>query len=411
MMNEGRKLSGFVCVVVLLCCWPAAARDLFVAPVGTDSGVGTIEQPFGSIARAQQAVRQIRASQPDRDEPIVVSIRGGRYHLTEPMIFRPDDSGSAAAPVVYRAYRDERPIFSGGRRIAGWQSQGDGVWKVTLPEVKAGDWTFSQLFVDDQRRFRPRLPKSGYHQVAESLDPSRSDSPGHDRFQYSGDDVHPDWARRDDVELLMFHVWSASRMRIKTVDEESQIVEFKMPTRSRSRWSAFSKGHRWLAINVREALSEPGQWYLDRASGELTYLAKPGESSEVTEVIAPFQQQLLEFRGDVEQQQWVEHIQLKGLTFAHTNRTLGPDGYTMPQAEIGMGEAITAFGARHLLFERCCVRHVGGWALGFGPGCRYNTAKTCEMWDLGAGGVKIGYAGAGDWSGPISVPKTPEAIV
>ena len=37
----------------------------------------------------------------------------------------------------------------------------------------------------------------------------------------------------------------------------------------------------------REALSEPGEWYLDRKTGVLTYIAKPGEDPNRDTVIAP----------------------------------------------------------------------------------------------------------------------------
>jgi hypothetical protein len=397
-------------LAVLAVCGRAAAADFFIAPDGDDAGPGTIDRPFATVDRAQKAVRELKAKQPDRNRPIVVSVRGGWYELPQPIVFQPEDSGAPQAPVIYQAHGDQRPIFSGGRRISGWEIREPGRWKVTLPDVKAGKWRFSQLFVNDQRRFRPRLPKTGYYYVAEAVKPSQPDLRGHDRFQYAGDEVYPDWANRDDVELLMFHIWSASRMRIQTVDSAKRIVQFKLPTESLTWWGAYAKGNRWLAINVPEALSSPGQWRLDTRSGELTYLPNPGETPENTVVVAPLHNQLVSFRGDLENQRWVEHVQLKGLTFAHANWNLDPKGYTMPQAEIGVGEAITAFGARHLLIQQCCVRHVGGWAMGFGPGCRDNTVQSCEMWDLGAGGVKIGYAGAGDWSAPRTAPKTPDTI-
>jgi hypothetical protein len=47
------------------------------------------------------------------------------------------------------------------------------------------------------------------------------------------------------------------------------------------------------------------------------------------------------------------------------------------------------------------IRHVGGYGLSLGAGCRHNTIEGCEFVDLGAGGVKIGTAG-GPQSWPIS---------
>ena len=39
--------------------------------------------------------------------------------------------------------------------------------------------------------------------------------------------------------------------------------------------------------NVFEALTEPGEWYLDRKSGRLYYAPMPGEEIENSEIIAP----------------------------------------------------------------------------------------------------------------------------
>ena len=112
-------------------------------------------------------MRDLKAKEPARQRPIVVALRGGVYYLREPLVFEPADSGTAEAPVVYQAYGDERPVLSGGVRIpfggAGWKPTPDGRWQVVLDDVKSGKWSFAQLFVNDQRRFRPRLPKQGYY--------------------------------------------------------------------------------------------------------------------------------------------------------------------------------------------------------------------------------------------------------
>ena len=95
--------------------------DLFVAPGGNDGWSGRAAEandaqtdgPLATFHRAQQAVRELKQQQqPDRDRPIVVAIRGGTYYLQKPITFGPEDSGSKKAPVIYRAYRDERPVFS-----------------------------------------------------------------------------------------------------------------------------------------------------------------------------------------------------------------------------------------------------------------------------------------------------------
>jgi len=194
---------------------PAAERATFhVSVAGRDEWSGTLARPaadgsdgpFASVARAQRAVRALLAAGAPEGPP-VVSIAGGRYELERPLVFAPDDSGAEGAPVVYRARAGERPVLSGGRRVGGWTVGDDGRWRATLADVRAGAWSFAQLFVNDQRRFRPRLPRAGYHLIAASVEPSaQAAGRGHDRFGYAEGDVDPDWSRIEDVELFARNV-------------------------------------------------------------------------------------------------------------------------------------------------------------------------------------------------------------
>ena len=99
---------------------------------------------------------------------------------------------------------------------------------------------------------------------------------------------------------------------------------------------AFPKGERFLVDNVREALGEPGQWYLDRASGELTYIPMPGEQPDKTEVVAPRLDRLLVVEGDPKERRWVEHVRLRGLTLAHANWVMPAGGQACGQAEVNL---------------------------------------------------------------------------
>ena len=89
----------------------ARGAEFFVATDGTDSNPGTIEKPFATIQRAQDAV-----SPGD-----TVFIRGGTYAMRENQIARQqriwayvtllDKSGTRDKPINYFAYKDERPTF------------------------------------------------------------------------------------------------------------------------------------------------------------------------------------------------------------------------------------------------------------------------------------------------------------
>jgi hypothetical protein len=371
--------------------------DFYVATDGNDKWSGTLAAlgraktigPFATLERARDAVRESRAHEPGK--AVTVHLRGGRYEIAGPLVLGPEDSGSGAAPVVWTAYRDERPVVSGGVRIANWKRAGGAKWKARIPEVVRGEWYFSQIFVNGKRRYRPRLPKAGYSFVAGELPPTAEHKgKGHDRFRFKAGDIKADWRNRDDVEVVNIHIWSVSRMRIADVDERERVVTFTGRTRTMSHWGAFKTRNRYICENVADALTDPGEWYLDRKSGELIYIRPTGENMRRAEVIAPRAKRLLEIKGDVDARKWVEHVTFRGIAFEHTNWECAPGGNSFPQAEAHMGAAIELTGARDCALERCSVSRVGEYAISLGKGVKRVAVRDCELWDMGAGGVKIG---------------------
>jgi hypothetical protein len=396
----------------------AESADLYVSPAGNDAWSGRLDAPnaaktdgpLATLDRARLAVRELRAKEPQRQKAIVVAIRGGMYPLAKTLVFEPADSGSPASPVIYQAYGDERPLLSAGVRITGWEVTPEGRWQVVLDDVKSGKWNFMQLFAGDQRRSRPRLPKQGYYAIADKAPPTLAGK-ADDRFVFSGDDLRGDWANLGDVEVLPFHNWSMSRLRIAKIDAEKKTVTFTGTSPTHDSWGGLAKGNRYLVENVREALSEPGQWYLDRPTGRLTYIPMPGEKPDETVVVAPRHAQAVAFFGDVKGKKWVHDIQFKGVTLAHTNWVLPQAGQAFAQAEIGLDSAVAAIGARNLVLDGCAVRHVGGYAMAFGVGCQHNRVENCEMVDMAGGGVKIGQAGSALWEEAGGVPRNDDELV
>lgn len=417
-----RLLRGLVPVLVgvALLAVPSSvcAVEFFVAPGGNDGWSGRLPEPnaegsdgpFASVQRAQRAVRETLADS-DAAEEVVVTLRGGTYFLDQALTFTPQDSGTENAPVVYRAYEGERPVISGGTRLSGWEVDDAGRWHLTIDKVASGDWNFAQLFVDGGRRYRPRLPKTGYYTIAEQLPPSgKAPGSGHDRFGFAQGDLRTDWYRLEDVEVIGFHQWSASRLRIDEIDADENTVEFVRGSRSESQWGAFPKGHRYFVVNVKEALEEPGEFYLDRGTGELTYIPRDGEDPTGTEVIAPRLDNLLVFSGEGDSGRWVQHLRFEGLTLAHTNWTCPPTGQAFPQAEVGLDAAVVGIAARDVTLDTCAVVHTGAYAVAWGAGCRRCVLTGCELVDLGGGGVKIGHAGPGTWADARTIPQGDEAL-
>ena len=153
---------------VLVLAGGAPAEELFVATDGNDGWSGTLPAPNGDRTDGPLATLARARCSPAVEagglkEPVRSWLRGGMYYLAEPLVFTPEDSGTEACPITYAAYPGETPIISGGQPITGWKKPAEGnIWTAEIPEVKAGDWYFHQLFVDGQRRIRARMPNEGY---------------------------------------------------------------------------------------------------------------------------------------------------------------------------------------------------------------------------------------------------------
>ena len=391
----------FLCLLSLIGSKAEAGEvsEYFVALNGQDSWSGRLanlnkngsDGPLATVQHALEIARAERKKTPSADRQYKITVRGGLHSLTEPIVVLPEDSGTSANPTLIRSYVNEKATLSGGTLIKGWKADSQGRWHVTLPEVASGKWNFIQLFVNGERRYRPRLPKAGYYYIEKSLPPTpKFAGKGYDQFVFKAGDIKSEWSDRTDIEALVFQNWTMARLRLETIDESKRIVGFTGCTGGMQDYAGLPTGHRYLLENIKEALSEPGEWYLERKTGELTYLPKKGEKIGNVEIVAPRIETIVELRGDSVKHLWVTNVILENLNFYHTNWETPTQGNNSPQAEVNVAAAISGKGVRSLILNGCSVSHAGGYAIELGEGCQNCELKSLRLTDLGAGGVKLG---------------------
>lgn len=368
----------FVLFILTLGSTAAAERVIKVTPEGP------------TLGEALAKIADVRAENPDLDEPVIVELADGVYELSETWAITPRLSGTKKSPTIFRAAADAQPVISGGRTITGFAVGEDGRWRVTLDEVKNGQWYFQQLFVNNQRRYRPRMPKTTDYKITERIkspDPTRSQS-GDTKFRFAGDEIQSSWKNLGDVEVLAYHNWTLSRQRIAAVDDAEKTVTVKGASPSDSYWGCYVPGNRYYVENVFESLSEPGEFYLDRTTGELTYIPKEGETPENTTVVAPRLEYLMTVAGNKDA--FVENIRFEKITFAFSNWTTPEEGNSSAQAEVSVSATIPLAGARNVSFTNCGFHSLGQYALAFGTACKDCSVERCAVKDAGAGGIRIG---------------------
>lgn len=361
---------------------PTVEANFYVSTQGNDAWSGTLPEPnqmrtdgpFATIERAQQAARRLRGSQ---DRGVVVMIRRGVYALDKPLVLTAQDSNT-----VFRAYPREKPVISGGRKITGWKREAGGIWTVEIPDVKAGKWYFSDLYVNGERRSRPRLPKTGFYHI-ESVIPERP----HDAFVYAEGNFQR-WRNLDDVEVVVFNAWDELRFRIASLDEEKRIVAFT----GKNNWpfGQWEKNNRYYIENVAEALDEPGEWYLDRHTGMLHYYPMPGEDMRKADVVAPVLEELVRLAGD--EKHPVTGVEFRGLSFQYAGWTLPRESYISVQAAYKVPGVIAASWARNCSVLDCEITNVARYGIEFGHACSNNRIERNHIHHVGGGGVKIGTA-------------------
>lgn len=367
-MNLPRLKRGAGLVsIVLVAAAAAQAGTLYVSPEGRAGATGTFDRPLPSIAAARDAIRAARRA--GATGPETVLLRGGFYFLPETFVLTPEDSD-----VTYAAYAGERPVLSGGRRIDGWKKGPGNVWSAQA------DWEFRQLFVNGRRATRARTPNYGFYRID---GPSSQDKPF--LLKYRGNDIRKEWAGSG-AEVVALLAWAEIRMPILEVNPETHTARLGADPRPSNK----ETDARYWIENAPDALDSAGEWRLDRAAKTVFYWPAAGEDLARDAVIAPALIQLVRLDGKPEAGALVRGVTFRGLDFRHGDATMGTSGYAESQAAMLAPSAFEATGAEGVAIDHCVFTQCGGYAVWFGRGCQRNRVTATEIFDMGAGGVRIG---------------------
>ena len=379
-----RILSHAIFMALLGFALKAPAAEIYVAPGGNDAAQGTKEQPLGTVERARDKVRELKSAPGGLKEPVRVILRGGTYLLKAPLTFSPADSGTETAPIVYAAAEGETPLISGGQPIKNWKPgtiNGKACWVAELGTAAQGQRYFKEMFVAGTRRLRTRLPKEGFFRFS-AANPKNEWRIKPESLLFADGDLK-NWANLGDVELVMLNRWVDGHNTIARVDEAANKVTFS-PRAMMGVMDSKNLPARYYVSNVKEALTEPGQWYLDRSAWKLYYLPLKGETPEKVEAVAPRLEMLLRLEGTGKQK-------IHGLRFENLDFRYAESSITDParQAASIIPGAVALQDAVDCTFYGCAFANIGAYAAEVAEGCADNCFIACRFENLAAGGVKI----------------------
>ncbi len=280
--------------------------DLVVAPDGDDSNSGTIDAPIATLKKAKELVKSI-----DTDENITIWFREGTYFIEDTVNFTAEDK----ANVLYRSYPDEKVEFSGAKAYSDWtETTINGINAfVTNVEINSEDDYFRSLFKGNKRLSRSNYPKEGTFKIADPLT-SEAIAPETDAsffthsvaFRVHTSDVL-DFANPTDIDVKIMHFWCEDLLPVLSVDAETGRVETEKASAMTVRVD-----DNYIFENVKEALSLPGEWYLDRTEEKLYYIPEEGDTAYNTTLYAGMTEQLITFTN-------AENIAFQGIDFINTD--------------------------------------------------------------------------------------------
>jgi hypothetical protein len=369
----------------------ATGGDYYVSPDGRDDNTGTMDKPFATLTRARDAVREKIAA--GLKSSVNILVRGGTYFLDGPLVFGPEDSGTEEHAITYAAWDDQMPILSGGRRIDGWTKGQGSLWTVGLPEVKAGRWYFRELFVDGKRAVRARTPNRSAEQYCWRLRGAQLAQDLEEHTLTLDPGKARQWSNLGDVEVVVLKNWATLHKRLERVEPATGLVVLRSPHVKYFGGNRPRAGGGCFFENALEMLDEPGEWYVDRHTGVLTYWPLDGQDMTEAEAIAPVLGHVLQAAGSPERP--LRNLHFRGVALMHHHVPLPPEGHHGRQAAFRYGGGALPSAVRWSHAESCSVvgcqiAHTGGSGLDFGEGCRNCLIEGNAVFDTAGNGINLG---------------------
>ncbi|UCH34346.1 MAG: right-handed parallel beta-helix repeat-containing protein [Armatimonadota bacterium] len=381
-------LAGVLCTAIEAEATPRTT--LYVAADGSDKWSGRLleanasrtDGPFATLERARDEIRAMKQRDGLLAGGIGVVVRGGTYERSQPFELTAEDSGTADAPIVYRALSHEEVRISGGKRVTNFEPVTDPAILGKLDEAARGNVLQAdlgalgvsdfgdvaggglELFFQERPMTLARWPNEGFTRIVDVVGGDPYDIRGTvgdrvGKFVYDGDRPAR-WIDEKDpwVHGYWFWDWSDQRHKIESIDTEKRVLSVAPPYHG----YGYRKGQWFYAFNMLTELDAPGEWYLDRETGVL-YFWPPAPIEDGAAVVSVIPT-LVTMRD-------TSDVTVHGLTF-----------------EAARGTAVTIAGGTGSRVACCILRNLGGSAVSVAGG-EANGVVGCEIYHTGGGGISL----------------------
>ena len=416
-------------VLSLLLAVSSGARELWVAPDGSDMNSGSSNAPLASLGAALEKWQNLPGNQKSSSaEWLTIFLRDGVYPLSQPVVIQPLNSKPNYPGLSIEAAPGKHPVLSGGVTVGDWKKLTrsishlpavalENVWVANAPKSGGHVLEFRQLWVNDIKAVRAREPNAGNLSRLVAWDKTN-------RVATIPAVALAGIKEPAQVEMVVDQVWEIAVLRVKSIRHEgtNALLTFKQPE------SRIEFQHPWPPVTVNakyqapfflanaiDFLDAPGEWFEDLSAGKIYYWPREGEDMTHAKVFVPAIETLVRVEGSLDAP--ATNIQFKGITFAYTTwlrpsqqghvplqagmylldaKKLSPKGTPYHKgldnlAWIGRPPAaISVKNAGHVSFENCTFEHLASAGLDFESGTHDDLVEGCVFRDVGGNGIQIG---------------------
>ncbi len=440
-------------IIILFFIQSATAQNIYVSPNGNDHNPGTQEKPLASL---QQAIRVVRDLRRLNDSSIIkganILLQGGKYNLYEPVVIRPEDSGTTSSPTIIHAAEGQNVVLSGGIQIKDWQKVKSNVkglpsnaigkiWEAEVPKVGGNRLLFRQMWVNDKKAVRANNINDGLLDRILSVDKENEivwiPKP---RFNFKD---------MENPEFVIHQWWAIANLRVKDMKQvgdsvgvsffqpESKIVfEHPWPAPFIDSGDTLNGNSAFYFTNSLALLNSEGEWYEDMDNGKVYYWPRKDENLNKANVIVPVLETLLKIKGNADMP--VSNIQFKNIDFKYTT-WLRPsfkgnvplqagmflkEGYSLVEPgtnakptlenQAWLGRPVAGVEVEYgqfLSFENCNMEHFAATGIDFVKGTNHNQIQGCLLRDIGGTGIQIGFFGDDSFEAHLAYDPSNERVV
>lgn len=349
-----------------------------------------------SISDARDQIRELKSSGNYPQEGIIVELAAGTYNIPSTVEFDNIDSGTDAAPIIYRAAKDAEVVITGGLIIEALENITDQQVLAQLPEaarahVKAytlnedsdheipgfssggagflAEKEYSyELYQASLRQPLARWPNHGYAKIGEVIGEKLAYKDRKDIltcysgvFEFNEPQRLARWANEPDMWLdgKWYHHWADQRMQLESIDTDAGTIALKNPE---SHAYGFKENRDFYVFNALSELDTPGEWVIDRTK-RILYIWPAIALSET-----PLQ---LSRNKTLIHTNQLENVRFEQLTFQNTT-----------------GDAIILDNSQNVQIVGCTIEQTGGWGVIIEKGYNCKVIDS-DLSQLGEGGCRL----------------------